>query len=60
MTEEEMLAEVEVLRAENAKLKKRVRELEHSRQLDQAYIICLRRQIEWWEVEHSIDKNLER
>ena len=56
MTEEELLAEVEVLRAENAKLKKRVRELEHSRQLDQAYIVCLRRQIEWWEVEHSIDK----
>ena len=55
MTEEEMLAEVAVLRAENSKLKKRVRELEHSRQLDQAYIICLRRQIEWWEVEHSID-----
>ena len=55
MTEEELLAEVEVLRAENAKLKKRVRELEHSRQLDQAYIICLRRQIEWWEVERRVD-----
>lgn len=55
MTEEELLAEVDVLRAENAKLKKRVRELEHSRQLDQAYIICLRRQIEWWEVEKQID-----
>ena len=55
MTEEELLAEVEVLRAENCKLKKRVRELEHSRQLDQAYIICLRRQIEWWEVEKQID-----
>lgn len=55
MTEEELLAEVEVLRAENAKLKKRVRELEHSRQLDQAYIVCLRRQIEWWEVERQVD-----
>lgn len=55
MTEEELIAEVEVLRAENGKLKKRVRELEHSRQLDQAYIICLRRQIEWWEVEKQID-----
>ena len=55
MTEEELLAEVEVLRAENAKLKKRVRELEHSRQLDQAYIVCLRRQIEWWEVEKQLD-----
>lgn len=55
MTEEELLAEVDILRAENSKLKKRVRELEHSRQLDQAYIICLRRQIEWWEVEKQID-----
>ena len=55
MTEEELLAEVDVLRAENAKLKKRVRELEHSRQLDQAEIIGLRRQIEWWEVEKQID-----
>ena len=55
MTGEELLAEVDVLRAENAKLKKRVRELEHSRQLDQAYIVCLRRQIEWWEVEKQID-----
>ena len=55
MTEEELLAEVEVLRAENAKLKKRVRELEHTRQLDQAEIIGLRRQIEWWEVEKQID-----
>ena len=55
MTVEEMLAEIAVLRAENSKLKKRVRELEHTRQLDQAEIIGLRRQIEWWEVEHSID-----
>lgn len=55
MTEEELLAEVDVLRAENSKLKKRVRELEHSRQLDQAYIIGLRRQIEWWEVERQVD-----
>lgn len=60
MTEEELLAENAVLRAENAKLKKRVRELEHVRQLDQAEIIGLRRQIEWWEVEHNIEKNLER
>lgn len=55
MTEEEMLAEIAVLRAENAKLKKRVRELEHTRQLDQAEIIGLRRQIEWMEVERQVD-----
>jgi len=55
MTEEEMLAEITVLRAENSKLKKRVRELEHTRQLDQAEIIGLRRQIEWLEVEKQID-----
>ena len=55
MTEEEMLAEIAVLRAENSSLKKRVRELEHTRQLDQAEIIGLRRQIEWWEVENQID-----
>lgn len=39
-------AEVAVLRSEKAKLKKRVRELEHIRILDQAEIIGLRRQIE--------------
>lgn len=55
MTEEELIAENAVLRAENAKLKKRVRELEYTRQLDQAEIIGLRRQIEWWEVEKQID-----
>lgn len=55
MTEEELLAENAVLRAENAKLKKRVRELEHTRQLDQAEIIGLRRQIEWLEVAKQID-----
>ena len=55
MTEEELLAEIAVLRAENSSLKKRVRELEHTRQLDQAEIIGLRRQIEWWEVYHEID-----
>ena len=55
MTETEMLAEIAVLRTENSRLKKRVRELEHTRQLDQAEIIGLRRLIEWWEVEHSID-----
>ena len=56
MTEEEITTltealavcttEVHALRSEKAKLKKRVRELEHVRQLDQAEIINLRRQIE--------------
>lgn len=53
MTDEEILAalteaaaECVVLRSEKAKLKKRVRELEHVRMLDQAEIIGLRRQIE--------------
>lgn len=54
-TIEDYIAENAVLIAENARLKKRVRELEHVKQLDQAEIIGLRRQIEWWEVEHSID-----
>ena len=35
-----------VLRSENAKLKKRVRELEHIRVLDQSSIVQLRRQIQ--------------
>lgn len=56
----DLIAENAVLIAENARLKKRLRELEHTRQLDQAEIIGLRRQIEWWEVEHNIEKNLER
>ena len=60
MTEEELLTEIAVLRAENSSLKKRVRELEHTRQLDQAEIIGLRRQIEWWEVYHEIDRNPKR
>lgn len=51
----DLITENAVLIAENARLKKRVRELEHVRQLDQAEIIGLRRQIEWWEVYHSID-----
>ena len=51
----DLVAENAVLLAENARLKKRVRELEHVRQLDQAEIIGLRRQIEWWEVEKQID-----
>lgn len=54
-TIEDYIAENAVLIAENARLKKRVRELEHVKQLDQAEIIGLRRQIEWWEVEHNID-----
>ena len=49
-TTEELIAENAVLVCENARLKKRVRELEHGRQLDQAEIIGLRRQIEGWEV----------
>jgi len=51
----DLIAENAVLIAENARLKKRLRELEHTRQLDQAEIIGLRRQIEWWEVEKQID-----
>lgn len=38
--------ECAILRSEKAMLKKRVRELEHVRQLDQAEIINLRRQIQ--------------
>lgn len=49
-TADELIAENAVLICENARLKKRVRELEHGRQLDQAEIIGLRRQIEWWEI----------
>ena len=52
----DLIAENAVLIAENARLKKRLRELEHTRQLDQAEIIGLRRQIEWWEVYHEIDR----
>ena len=52
----DLIAENAVLIAENAKLKKRLRELEHTRQLDQAEIIGLRRQIEWWEVYHENDR----
>lgn len=54
-TIEDYIAENAVLIAENARLKKRVRELEHVKQLDQAEIIGLRRQIEWWEVDRQID-----
>ena len=45
-TIEDYIAENAVLIAENARLKRRVRELEHVKQLDQAEIIGLRRQIE--------------
>ena len=55
MNEDDLIAQNAVLIAENARLKKKVQELEHLRLLNQAEIIGLRRQIEWWEVEHSID-----
>lgn len=54
-TIEDYIAENAVLIAENARLKRRVRELEHVKQLDQAEIIGLRRQIEWMEVAKQID-----
>ena len=50
-TFDDLVAENAVLISENARLKKRLRELEHTKQLDQAEIIGLRRQIEWMEVE---------
>jgi len=53
---DDLVAENAVLISENARLKKRLRELEHTRQLDQAEIIGLRRQIEWMEVEREVDK----
>ncbi len=46
---DELLAEIEVLRSSNAKLKKRVRELDHLRQLNLAEIVNLRRQLELME-----------
>ena len=55
-TFDDLVAENAVLISENARLKKRLRELEHTRQLDQAEIIGLRRQIEWMEVERKVDK----
>ncbi len=55
-TFDDLVAENAVLISENARLKKRLRELEHTRQLDQAEIIGLRRQIEWMEVELEVDK----
>jgi len=55
MNEDDLIAQNAVLIAENARLKKKVQELEHLRLLNQTEIIGLRRQIEWWEVEHNID-----
>ena len=49
-TFDELLAEIEVLRSTNSKLKKRVRELDHLRQLNLAEIVNLRRQMELMEV----------
>ena len=43
---DELIVQNAVLIAENAKLKKENRELKHTRMLDQAEIIGLRRQIE--------------
>ena len=45
---------IAILEAENEKLKKKVRELEHIRILNQSTIMNLRRQIEWYEVEHNV------
>ena len=53
---DDLVAENAVLISENARLKKRLRELEHTRQLDRAEIIGLRRKIEWMEVEQEVDK----
>lgn len=53
---EDLITENAVLISENARQKKEVRELEHIRLLNQAEIIGLRRQIEWWEVYHEIDR----
>lgn len=55
MNEQDLVTQNAVLVAENAKLKKKIRELEHLRLLNQAEIIGLRRQIEWMEVEKQID-----
>ena len=54
-TQEELITENAVLICENAKLKEKVRKLEHLRLLNQAQIMNLRRQIEWWEIERGID-----
>lgn len=46
MQETELIYENTMLHAENDKLKKRIRELEHLHQLDQSAVVNLRRQIE--------------
>lgn len=50
----EAVAEITILQSENSKLKKRLQELEHIRQLDMASIVELRRRIELLEVECEI------
>lgn len=46
MQETELIYENTMLHAENDKLKKRIRELEHLHHLDQSAVVNLRRQIE--------------
>lgn len=53
-TFDELLAEIEILRSENAKLKKQMQELEHIRSLNFSEIVNLRRYIEMMEEKYGL------
>lgn len=53
MTEQDL--EIQQLRQKIQKMTEEMDKLKNLHFLDQAEIVTLRRQIEWWEVQNSID-----